>query len=324
MNSQEELLSSKFYEMLNELKRTDRPYLNNLGLFLKINGVVNEVFEFENVDLSINKDEYSKMSNQEAIDLVKSFYKSNNIYLNIDYLIANGTIIFNDNSNPSNKDHYHYYRDKDTMKITSSNNGTINDSMILVHELSHYCDCIYGSNNEAKKILTEGIATAETLVFTNYLTKQGYIEDAIMLKRENLNDFKNMARNQREILKFFILYLENGEITKRDYERIFSNASDYENQLNLILKKDNLLKRYKYACRYSLACLFGYYLYNEYLKGESFLKYIEKLHTMVNTSSVNECLAYVGLHDLGDSDLLKLKNNLIVQIDKLKIQSIKR
>ena len=271
-------------------------------------------------DYEIDWDKIEKVSFKEKLDIIKSFFKSINIDIDIEKLLNDGTfdIAFNDRDKlMENKSLYNkgYSGKSEHPYLIIFDNDVITDSIIWVHELSHHRNLPKGMiESKTRFYLTETMAFTYEFIFIDYLEKIGFREDATTYKYEEIiNLFKN-AYHSYDILQILILFDSFGCLSRENYEYLFGKE-DYEEAINRFIE---LIKKrsIRQILEYSIASVLSIYLYEEYKKNPLFIKKIEELNSALNNKSFEECLNIVGLTSFIEEGLFnetnynKINNNL--------------
>ena len=181
----------------------------------------------------------------EKLKLIEGFYKSMKIDFNIDNIFKNGTFNIISTNNPdeatfseiySGNNNYivteEFYTDSKTNQkiitykeyhetINVNNNDLLTDSIIWVHEASHYRNQPYKQRWEVNDILTELVAFTEELIYIDYLKRVGYEEEANMFAVAAYNNFYYFLTRSYYIIRIVLLYYSLGEISKESYKILY-------------------------------------------------------------------------------------------------------
>ena len=184
--------------------------LDNLYLFYKIAEEVEELLEkyFKN-GIKIDTNNFTKVTLEEKIEIVKQYFKDCEIDFNIEKYISDGTIEFVDyNQQNENYDFFDIYNcfrgqmyreNKGAIKLIDvCENGLASDICLLIHEISHFRDEPLNPRNQISNLLTETLAYTETLISADYLNEIGFfIEAQSVLKMEG-NILYNIVKKYKK------------------------------------------------------------------------------------------------------------------------------
>ena len=273
-------------------------------------------------DYEIDWDKIEKVGFQEKIDIVKSFFKSLGIDIDIDNLLNDGTFDFSFNDKEELEENKHLYDDgysgkNEHSNIEVSDNDIITDSIVWVHELSHHRNLPENDKEiYTRRFLTETVAFTYEFIFIDYLEKLGFREDAITFKYRVIVNLFFHAFHSYDIMQILILFDSFGYLSKENYKYLFKK-DDYEDAIGRFIEV-NKKHSIRYMIEYSIASALSIYLYEEYKKDPLFIKKIEELNSSLNSKSFTECLNIVGLTTFAEEGLvnktnfLKINNNLIL------------
>ena len=90
--------------------------------------------------------------------------------------------------------------------INVYNNTLITDSIIWVHEISHYRNQPPLFRGEVNDILTELLAFTYELIYTDYLEQIGYEEEGKTFKIEEYKRLHTFIKKGYYIVRIFLLY----------------------------------------------------------------------------------------------------------------------
>lgn len=294
---------------------------DNLCLFWRLSELIIKSLEkIENLKDSLNIEiTLSKMTPLENIEIVKEYYKLHSINFDIDRLVDDGTIDFVYNDNALNLMGRCYVRNNKSL-IDTYNNGVLLDSVILVHELSHFRN---HSRNVTRDLLTEALAFGEELQFVDFLKDKGYLEDVYYYKRNIYKIFYDIAVVVLPVYKMLLLYSEFSSLDKESYKMCFENDINYLNELKAIeqFAQKQLTSFLDYSW-YILAVTLGSYIYFKY-KDKKYYEVINNLHYLINNGNVLDFLNAIGLSDFGDNDREEIANSLSHIVNEINIVDIK-
>jgi len=273
---------------------------------------------YENCSPNIDYEKITKMSLYEKLDIIKGFYQQLGVEIDLEQIIADGTLdfkyndIFYDNENfPPLYIYGLNYYNNGHKSIDAANNGLVTDICLIIHEISHFRNQPEFKRNQVNDLLTETIAYTEEFIFADYLSKLGYKSDIYLLLRRSFILFYNYAKNMKSVYKMFILYEELGSISKEDYKYYFEDDKDYEDDLKQIqdASKNNFCGFFEQSW-YILAVFLAAYLYQKYKNDNSFIDNINKLHSQISTNNILECFSLMGLNSLNEKDINTISDSL--------------
>ncbi len=245
------------------------------------------------------------------IDLVKDYYKKNNINVDVDKIISNGTIEMINHSAEDECEHAtiggvnNYINGHKSVRVEG--NGTTMDGAILVHEISHYRNQPDTRRSQINNLFTEAIAYLEELLYVDYLEENGYKNDAKIIRRFNLNLSNRFIEDYYKLLKMLILYKNTRDISKESFEKYYSDENTkYEDYIKELTNYTSLHA----ACWDIFGFAISIYLYMEYKKNKLSQKTIDKLHIAINRS-LNESIMLTNLEGIFYNDLEDIFNSLI-------------
>lgn len=235
----------------------------------------------------------------ESIELVKKYYKENNIDIDLDELVCDGTINFVEQERLKHitKGLSHSENGKKLIEVWTQFN--VFDAVVLLHELSHYKD--QGGNTQVRDLFTEGIAYAEEHIFVDWLEENGF--PGI---KETWEKMMNACRHffadyQYKNLKIYNLFDKMGNIDKDTYEYYYEDDTNYEEIMNRFDRKYDVQTEGEYVFGFAISD----YIYDKYRKGEMTIQDIEKLHKIVNTD-LDQTFEALDLEDLYEDNIEKL------------------
>lgn len=321
-------------ESLEEDIKKDTLIIKNISLIDKLMNIL--YLELFRQDLSTN-DMVGKCkiySIEERINFVKKFYKDHNIDFNVDELINDGTIGFSyDNLYeseypetqyeyeinklstycPNPGGHQGYKNEKNLIEIY--NTGYLFDSVILIHELSHYRDQ-FKNSNDISDLFTETLAFVEcNIAAKELLSKEEYnyyINRQFMCSRY-------LISINHILIDFTRLYEELGSVSYENYCLLFGKISkeEYDNLLNDIFINEGKYQTFTCA-RYVISGLLVPFLLNKYEKDNNFFNVIQELHNDINNCTIKQILSKMGLSFNSEGDIIN-NDNIRLLLDNLHI-----
>ena len=273
-------------------------FYDALGLFYRLSLFMNNLYTDDKQPF----DEYNNLHYvgiMDNIELIKEYYKINNINLDIDELINNGTINFIEQEDRRyvTKGLSHSINGNSLIEVWTQ--GNIFDSIVLIHELSHYKN--RNSKSQVRDLLTEGIAYTEEQLFVDFL-EENYYKGIKEIWNKIMNFYAHMCcKKAYKNLKIHYLFDEMGNIDKDTYELYFDDNSNYDE----VIKDFDLYYNVQTECSYIFGTAINKYLYSEYKKGNINIQYIEKLHEIANYD-LDVALNYLNLEELYDGNIERL------------------
>ena len=246
------------------------------------------------------------VSNRETIKLVQSYFKKHNININVSKMIKNKDLILAKEEKKSSKALYgtritdgNNWFDKDEQKVKSKVyiDNTLYDSIIMVHELTHYRNHPIDSNrNLINDILTESLSYANELIFASDFKNK---DDKEFFKNYYTKTLFLTAYDLYYIYKIIKVYKSKDSLEKEKYLEYYKK-DDYDKALN-DFKKFADSKQSIFERSYHLLgrCL-GIYMFVEYKKNNLFFEKIEKLNNSISDLDIIECLNIIDIKDFKD------------------------
>lgn len=296
-----------------------------------------EVLDMETPDLSCR----TRKGLVEKLKLIEGFYKSMKIDFNIEDIVKNGTFNIISTNNPdeatfskiySGNNNYtiteeSYTDSKTNQKIITykeyhetiniNNNDLLTDSIIWVHEASHYRNQPYKQRGEVNDILTELVAFTEELIYIDYLKRVGYEEEANMFAVADYNNFYYFLTRSYYIIRIVLLYYSLGEISKESYKMLYGKDEDYKKSLNIFFKEIQVNRKSIFTLLYYSVGAISMYNYTEYKKDPNFLEKIKKLNKEIMTDiSLEEALKIINI-SLNEESLNRILENINIFRDSL-------
>lgn len=294
---------------------------NNLNILYKMaDALISNLPEYKNDEgIKIDKTLIIEKTPLEVFEIVSDFYKKFNIDFDINKIIKDGTLdmIYSGYENFL-KGSCFYENGKILIDVCS--HDLITDSIILVHEISHYRNRDDKGRLTTSELLTETVAYAEEFVFIDYLYNNGYAYDANSFKNLMYNLCVKLAKEMKAVYKFGVLYKEMSSITIGNYEYYFGDSLEYNEEIETIDKYMKSGASPVKDTKYIVAFILATHLYQEYKKNASFINNIEALHSTINNKDLFSCLELMNLSDLGNKDFELLVESL--QKTKLELEDI--
>lgn len=288
--------------------------LDNLSLFYTIACEIEDTLESEFKNgIHINLEKCTKITVLEKLEMVKQFFKEQEISFDIEKYIEDGTIAFIDyNQLEQNKSFDsrkcfcgNMRREKEKKLIDVCENGFVFDIPILIHEISHFRDStLNGCRNQISELLTEGLAYGETLISADYLYELGFVNDAKTIFKFEGNMLYQIATKYIKVAKLFLTYKEYKNISKENHHKLFQEDKEYENAI-LFLKENNSYDLI-HETWHVLGLFLAPFLLMKYKNDKTFMENLKRLHEEINAKDFLECLKTMGLNDLGEEDRIQI------------------
>lgn len=286
-----------------------------------------QYLDVENQDFRYGK----RIKFQEATKLIEEFYKSINVHFEFDRIIKDETFHIIKTTAPE-KATFHeltygnnkYIRTDDDSntkiakrKINVYNNGLLTDSIIWVHEISHYKNQPPEKRGEVNDILTELIAFTEELIYTDYLKQIGYDEEVAMF---NIREYKNLTYfiiQSYFVIRITLLYFIAKNVSKESYLLLYKNDKDYDKALEIFDEEKNKNQNIIFLSLYYSVGIISFYNYIEYKKDPNFLEKLKKLNKEIMADiSLEEALKIINIK-LDEESLNRILENINIFRDSL-------
>ena len=289
----------------------DENYNDNILLFDNMQNIYNLIaFLYYNMqELGIeypNLREGQRTSVAEVEKLIDDFYKKIGINFKFNEIIKDGTFNIIKTTYPKkanicelthgNNNYIRVIVDDGKRKevtehkaINVYNNTLITDSIIWVHEISHYRNQPPLFRGEVNDILTELLAFTYELIYTDYLEQIGYEEEGKTFKIEEYKRLHTFIKKGYYIVRIFLLYFLLGEVSQENYKFLYKKDKDYEYALKsfdieIIRRKD---KNFIFTILFYSVGIISIYNYVEYKKNPKFLEKIEKLNQELMNDNIS-------------------------------------
>lgn len=298
---------------------------NFYNLAKKLRILLNEFNK--NIQLIIDVDFVEKVTIFEMIEIIKKFYKEYNIEINLDTLINRGIIDFN-LTNTCEEDFELWglvHLENNIKLIDFNNNGLIIDVPVFVHELGHYRNLNKQKITQENDLLTESLARCDELLITDYLGKNGYEEQMNNYRISLLKQANKTIYYKEVFFKTLFLYKTLGDVSIKSYELLFKNTKDYEQVINNAYKIFKKNKNYQLIqpASYLLDTYISNYLFFKYKGNIEYLKIINELNEKIKTNSLEECLNFIGLKNLGANSQEMMLDAVKEMIDSITLEQSK-
>ena len=297
-----------------------------------------EVLDMETPDLSCR----TRKGLVEKLKLIEGFYKSMKIDFNIEDIVKNGTFNIISTNNPDEATFSKIYSGNNNYTITEEsytdsktnqkiitykeyhktinvyNNDLVTDSIIWVHEISHYRNQPSIKRGEVNDILTELVAFTEELIYIDYLKRVGYEEEANMFAVADYNNFYYFLTRSYYIIRIVLLYYSLGEISKESYKMLYGKDEDYKKSLNIFFKEIQVNRKSIFTLLYYSVGAISMYNYTEYKKDPTFFAKVQELNNalLTNSASLENSLKIINI-SLNEESLNRILENINIFRDSL-------
>lgn len=218
------------------------------------------------------------------------------------------------------------------------NEGSLNNAFTLIHELSHYKDCVKG-NNATRYWFTETLAITEEMIGA-YISNQ---DDEIAYNFYTRTFFSVKALVKwYKILPMILIYqkfscidmdsyslLFNDKFYFRDYDRFIDTINDEYSHLDKNYSKgedDKKLRVYYNLLKdlgYGIGFIVAIHLFNRFKDDNSYMDEIQKMHKLINELSVEEFIDYLGFKGMSLEEICKPVIEFVSDINKYGKKDIK-
>lgn len=296
-----EFLKNLFNTSYNE----NKIFLNNLkNIYILIS------FLYDNLEkLDIDTKDLRNTTRKDYVEktqLINDFYKSLGINFKVNDIEKNGTLNILETNEPidatsqltyGNNNYIFYEKRSFNFKtkedniisrnyhkaINVYNNGLLIDSIIWVHEISHYKNQPKEKRHEVNDILTELIAYTEELLYIDYLENIGYEEEAKIFKIMEYQNLYSILNFSYYIIKITLLYYLLGSVNKENYLLLYKEDKSYNKALELFNKGKNDIR----LCYHYSIAIISLYNYIEYKKDKSFLANLKRLNKEIMNYNIS-------------------------------------
>lgn len=268
---------------------------------------------------------YSNINLNETITLAQDFFFDHNFNINVAQMIKDNTLIINEKAinkrndfNGTEQDGISYYDENHNKVAAINSQKTINDSIVIIHELLHYLNQPPYKRNGVSDLLTEAISYGAELIFCEELKNKKYKEDCE-------SHFKNIAiltykyaYSIYNIYKIVYLYKEKNDITEEKYNELY-NDNQYLNTMKDFEKYTELHCSIFRDTWYMIGLPLAIYLLEEYKKDKNNIKYIHILNENINKKDLKWCMNAIGINNIS---ILKEKIKTSIENFKVSLDDI--
>lgn len=262
-----------------------------------------EPLELEDIDFR----EGNEATLEEKIHLIEDFYKTIGVPLDFNKIIQDGTFeiirtnpIYDILESELTYGLNRYYGEHKSIEVY--NNGLLTDSIIWVHEISHYRNQTDKERGELNNLLTELLAITESFIYVDYLEKQGYKKEAIMFKISEYKILYSVVKKAYLSLRIYLLYFLIGEVSKENYKYLYKEDDSYEDALRMFEKlKERDHDEIFIIIWYSIGTI-SMYNYERYKEDNNYIEKIKELNDKIQTNiTLEEVLKIMDIRLDGES-----------------------
>lgn len=283
----------------------------NLEKFYDICSIVSKNFMDFDFNYTFDENNFKKADFFEKIDVVKDFFRSINMNVDIDKYLNDGTL------SPSyinfdKEDKRSYMRGKGKIDnngngdVTFPNSGLLLDSIIVAHELGHMANRPAG--NERIAIMSEAVAIYTELQFYDYLFKLGYNDEALFFKDARLKDVNKLSKIYSNSISILLTYIKYGEVSEENFKSLFKEK-DYFKTLTKINGNEDF-----YTISMGMNYVFGFvmatFLYGKVNEDFSYTENINTLNKRLNYSNFSENLSMLGISNFDEESMHNMSSYL--------------
>ena len=304
-NTIEKEINQFLKNLFNTSYNENKIFLNNLKNIYILISLIYDNLEKLDIDTKDLRNTTRK-DYVEKTQLINDFYKSLGINFKVNDIEKNGTLNILETNEPidatsqltyGNNNYIFYERRSFNFKtkedniisrnyhkaINVYNNGLLIDSIIWVHEISHYKNQPKEKRHEVNDILTELIAYTEELLYIDYLENIGYEEEAKIFKIMEYQNLYSILNFSYYIIKITLLYYLLGSVNKENYLLLYKEDKSYNKALELFNKGKNDIR----LCYHYSIAIISLYNYIEYKKDKSFLANLKRLNKEIMNYNIS-------------------------------------
>ncbi len=256
---------------------------------------------------------YTIISKEETIHLSQTFFNHHHIPINIEELIQKKILMLKE-KDEKRKDHFYrtiqdgisFYDTHHNKRLTIFLEGTLLDSIVLIHELLHYINQPKDKRNVVSDLLTEALSYGGELIFCEELDGS-YLEDQ-KKHFQNLGSLLFLyASKLYYIYKIILLYKKKGDINPELYNELFDDHN-YMMTMDIFEHYTIQQKAIFKDTWYIVGIPIAIYILEEYKKDDRFFERLKKFNTSLNDCTIWECLKILNLNDKQEF-IDKIKNS---------------
>lgn len=295
---------------LNKRHERDNLLFDNIDVFYTMSQFLGKQTSIEIPKMQMDWSKISKSTFFQNVDFVDDFFKKMGIQFEINKILSDGTIdIITTDYEKIMYGLNNYLGEHKAIKIY--NNGYITDPIVWVHEISHFRNQPEEGRGQVNDLLTEALAHTTSLLYTDYLEKEGFVYEANFGRYDILNTFHNVSYDAYIVSKIFMLYEFMGDTSKETYKYFYKTDEDYEEVRNDFIK---IITKNPMSIRdllwYTLSGVLSVYMYEQYRKDNNFITKIEQLNTsLLKGDSLQRCLGIIGITGYNEDSLSKIEES---------------
>lgn len=268
----------------------------NLEKFYNLCSIASKDFMDFDFNDTYDDTNFKKMDFFEKIDMVKDFFQSINMTLDVDKYMNDGTLSPSYiNFDKKNKKSYMKGKGKidnnGNGDVTFPNSGLLLDSIIMAHEFGHMAN--RPTNNEQIAIMSEAVALYTELQFYDYLLKLGYNDEVLFFKNTRLKDTSKLSKLYSNSISILLTYIKYGAVTEKSFNCLFPEKNYFE-VLNRIESNEDF-----YTISMGMNYVFGFvmatFLKRKVDEDFSYTENINILNKRLNSSDFTENLRILGI-----------------------------
>lgn len=284
----------------------------------KLINFAGSLFSQTNAKINIKGMNYSKVSKEETLRFVQSFFDKFNIKLNVSDLVKNNVLILEEDGEKkvntffnSRQSGHNYYDANGNKCISVVLEGSFLDGIVLVHELMHYLNQSDIKRSFCSNLFTEAISYGAESIYVFSFSEDFCSLDNKLYFNGMFHTIYSYFYQIYYIYKIILLYKRKGDIKESLYDEMFSDKGfliTMEEFDKFVSEKNSILSSTSYVIGFTLAI----YLFMEYRKDQNSFDLLLKLNdTILNNDniSVQECLIKIGFSS-EDDFIKKIKNSL--------------
>ncbi len=268
----------------------------NLEKFYNLCSIASKDFMDFDFNDTYDDTNFKKMDFFEKIDMVKDFFQSINMTVDVDKYMNDGTLSpYYINFDKEDKKSYMKGKGKvdnnGNGDVTFPNSGLLLDSIIMAHELGHMVN--RPTNNEQIAIISEAVALYTELQFYDYLLKLGYKDEVLFFKNIRLKDTSKLSKLYSNSISILLTYIKYGAVTEKNFSCLFPEKNYFE-VLNRIESNEDF-----YTISMGMNYVFGFvmatFLKRKVDEDFSYTENINMLNKRLNSSDFTENLRILGI-----------------------------
>lgn len=310
-------------------------YNDNKILFDNLNNIYMLVSYIKNnmeeIEEEIDIRDCSKITFLEAEKLIDGFYKQIEVPFKLNDIVKDGTFDIISTNNHDEATFYELTHGENGYislhkNIAVYNNGLITDTIVWIHEISHFRNQQDYYRDEVNDILTEIVAFTEEFIYMDYLEKVGYKEDAQLYRAVEYQNLHNILICGERIIKICLLYFRFGEVSKENFKSLYKNYAYYEEYLEYFEEKIINKPHAIFSLIWYCISIISIYNYEKYRENPKYLDNIKELNEKIMEDiSLEEALNIMDIKLDRESliEILKkidnFRNRIIIESKKRKV-----